>query len=154
MAETVKFKILGGEITPEIEIPVSATIPDLKTRIETILGIAVGRQTLRYNNRELVNDQKIQHYNFGRAAELILKVTPPAGRPRFNISAKSNYNAQVKVKVKETTRVSKLKKKLEEHWIFSTEDLTLYRLGQEMEDDFPLSAYYISEGAHIEGVYR
>ncbi|KAK3211216.1 hypothetical protein Dsin_015922 [Dipteronia sinensis] len=64
MAATVLFTITGGEVVPEIKMPVSATILKLKKKIESVLNLKAERQTLRYDNEELNNDRTIAYYDF------------------------------------------------------------------------------------------
>ncbi|KAH9790060.1 hypothetical protein KPL71_003270 [Citrus sinensis] len=149
MMAMVHFAITGGEVIPEIEMPMFATILDLKETIEEILDVDVARQTLNFNNQVLTNDQTIGHLNLGPFAALALVVTPLAGQPKFNILVKS-INEEINIRVKETTLVVDLKRKLERRCGILFEKITLHRLSKEMEDDFPLSAYYVCEGSEVE----
>lgn len=149
MMAMVHFTITGGEVIPEIEMPMFAPILDLKERIEEILDVDVARQTLNFNNQVLTNDQTIGHLNLGPFAALALVVTPLAGQPKFNILVKS-INEEINITVKETTLVVDLKRKLERRRGILIEKITLHRLSKEMGDDFPLSAYYVCEGSEVE----
>ncbi|KAL5831759.1 hypothetical protein ACOSQ4_017113 [Xanthoceras sorbifolium] len=124
MAVTVLFKITGGEVIPEIEMLETATILDLKKRIESVLNLKAERQILRtYDNQELNNDRTIAHYDF-------------------------------KKNVKETTLVGDLIKKIEKRLICSSKYINLYHLSTKLEEeDLPLTTYYISEGSEIEVKY-
>ncbi|KAK1587329.1 hypothetical protein Q3G72_011798 [Acer saccharum] len=150
MAATVLFTITGGEVVPEIEMPVSATVLELKKKIELVLNLKVERQTLRYDNEELNNDQSIAYYDFKKnVATLVLHFKLLSGKPKFNILVKSNRE-EFNLKVKETTLVAELKKKVEKH-SYSIKYLDLYHLSTKMDDDdLPLSAYYVSEGSEID----
>lgn len=149
MMAMVHFAITGGEVIPEIEMPMFATILDLKETIEEILDVDVARQTLNFSNQVLTNDQTIGHLNLGPFAALGLVVTPLAGQPKFNILVKY-INEEINIRVKETTLVVDLKRKLERRCGILTEKITLHRLSKEMEDDFPLSAYYVCEDSEVE----
>ncbi|KAK3211217.1 hypothetical protein Dsin_015923 [Dipteronia sinensis] len=107
---TVQFRITGGEVTPEITMPISATILDLKERIQLFTGIVMTRQTLRFNNQELTNDRTIGHYGFGQFATLVLDVKPLNDQfPKFYILVKSCNEQSKMIKVKETTLVGDLR---------------------------------------------
>ncbi|KAJ4724367.1 Ubiquitin domain-containing protein [Melia azedarach] len=154
MAATVKFKITGGEVVPEIEMLASATIFDLKKKIESILEVGVSRQTLRFNNQVLTNERKIERYNFSQSATLVLLVAPLPGHPRLKICVKSPYELSSNIRVKETTLVADLKKEISDRWIVAAKSMTLYRLSTKMEEDLPVSDYYVCEGSKIEVRYN
>ncbi|KAI9164734.1 hypothetical protein LWI28_001051 [Acer negundo] len=149
MAATVLFAITGGEVVPEIEMPVSGTIFELKKKIESVLNLKVERQTLRYDNEELINDRSTAYYDFKKnVATLVLHFKLLSGKQKFNILVKSNRE-EFNVKVKETTLVAELKNKIEKH-SYSIKYLDFYHLSTKMDaDDLPLSAYYVSEGSEI-----
>ncbi|KAK1587890.1 hypothetical protein Q3G72_017961 [Acer saccharum] len=150
---TVQFRITGGEVTPEITMPISATVLDLKERIQLFTGIVMTRQTLRFNNQELTNDRTISHYGFGQFATLVLDVKPLNDQfPKFYILAKYGNEQSKMIKVKETTLVGDLRSKIERQFGIPGKLMSLYRLSHEMNDDFPLSAYYVCAGCEVEVV--
>lgn len=61
-----------------------------------------------------------------------------------------SINEEINIRVKETTLVVDLKRKLERRRGILIEKITLHRLSKEMEDDFPLSAYYVCEDSEVE----
>ncbi|KAK0606055.1 hypothetical protein LWI29_033678 [Acer saccharum] len=126
-------------------MPVSATVLELKKKIELVLNLKVERQTLRYDNEEINNDQSIAYYDFKKnVATLVLHFKLLSGKPKFNLLVKSNRE-EFNVKVKETTLVAEVKKKVEKH-SYSIKYLDFYHLSTKMDDDdLPLSAYYVSE---------
>ncbi|KAK0604408.1 hypothetical protein LWI29_015381 [Acer saccharum] len=150
---TVQFRISGGQVTPEITMPISATILDLKERIQLFTDICMTRQTLRFNNQELTNDRTISHYEFGQFATLVLGVKPLDDRyPKFFILVKSCNEQSKLIRVKETTLVGDLRSKIERHFGIPGKLLSLFRLSQEMKDEFPISAYYVCAGSQVEVV--
>ncbi|KAK3185215.1 hypothetical protein Dsin_032501 [Dipteronia sinensis] len=154
MAATVLFTITGGEVIPEIEMPVSATIFELKKKIESVLNLKVERQTLRHDNEELNNGRTIAYYDFQKnVATLVLHFKPLSGKPKFNITLKDG-NEEFNVKVKETTLIGDLIKKIEKCMGCSIKYMNLYHLSTKIEEeDLPITAYYISEGSEIEVKY-
>ncbi|KAJ1392263.1 Ubiquitin-like domain superfamily [Sesbania bispinosa] len=73
----VNFTIIGGEIVPEIEMESWETIFDLKSKIEDKLDVCMHRQSLWYNDREFIDDDRtIRGYGFLRDATLKLTVEP------------------------------------------------------------------------------
>ncbi|KAK2662841.1 hypothetical protein Ddye_001415 [Dipteronia dyeriana] len=154
MAATVLFTITGGEVIPEIEMPVSATILELKKKIESVLNLKAERQTLRHDNEELNNDRTIAYYNFKKnVATLVLHFKPLSGKPKFNITVKDGDD-EFNVKVKETTLIADLIKKIEKCTGYSIKYMNLYHLSTKIEEeDLPITAYYISEGSKIEVKY-
>ncbi|KAL5764668.1 hypothetical protein ACOSQ2_017262 [Xanthoceras sorbifolium] len=149
---TVQFQITGGQVTPVIAMPISATILDLKERIQLFTDIEMARQTLRFNDRELTNDQTISHYSFGEFAQLVLDVKPLDNEPKFDILVKSCNEQSKLIRVKETTLVGELRSKIERRFGIPGKLMNLYRLSEDMKDDFPLSAYYVCEGCQVEVV--
>ncbi|KAK3185214.1 hypothetical protein Dsin_032500 [Dipteronia sinensis] len=118
MAATVLFKITGGVVIPEVEMPISATILELKKKIkiESVLKLKAERQTLRHQNQELNNDRTIAYYDFKKnVATLVLHFKPLPGKPKFNITVKDGDD-EFNVKVKETTLVADLFKEIEKRW--------------------------------------
>ncbi|KAL5766386.1 hypothetical protein ACOSP7_017003 [Xanthoceras sorbifolium] len=155
MAATVLFKITGGEVIPEIEMLETATILDLKKRIESVLNLKAERQILRtYDNQELNNDRTNAHYDFKKnVATLVLHFKPLPGKSKFNILVKVGDD-EFNLKVKETTLVGDLIKKIEKRLICSSKYMNLYHLSTKLEEeDLPLTTYYISEGSEIEVKY-
>ncbi|KAK0588597.1 hypothetical protein LWI29_003049 [Acer saccharum] len=154
MAATVLFTITGGEVIPEIEMPVSATILELKKKIESVLNLKAERQTLRHDNEELNNDRTIAYYDFKKnVATLVLHFKPLLGKPKFDITLKEGDD-EFNVKVKETTSVADLIKKIEKCMGCSIKYMNLYHLSTKIEEeDLPITAYYIFEGSEIEVKY-
>ncbi|KAJ7976931.1 Ubiquitin domain-containing protein [Quillaja saponaria] len=142
------FTITGGEVVPEIEMPPSATILDLKQRTKEELDVEVDRQTLLYNQMELSNEHPIE-YVYQEFVTLNLVVTPLVGQPKINVVVRSS-TAEGFVRIKETYTVADFKRKIERLWGIPTEKIILRRLSQEMEDNLWLSAYYVNEGSEVE----
>ncbi|KAK0590138.1 hypothetical protein LWI29_023134 [Acer saccharum] len=152
MAATVLFKITGGVMIPEIEMPISATILELKKKIESVLKLKAERQTLRHHNQELNNGRTIAYYDFKKnVATLVLHFKPLPGKPKFNVLVKSKYD-EFNVKVKETTLVADLFKEIEKRLRYSLiKNYNVYHLSTKIEEeDLPVTAYYICEGSNIE----
>ncbi|KAI9177954.1 hypothetical protein LWI28_021036 [Acer negundo] len=94
-------------------MPVSATILELKKKIGSVLNLKVERQTLRHDNEELYNDRTIAYYDFKKnVATLVLHFKPLSGKPKFNITVKDGDD-EFNFKVKETTLIADLIKKIE-----------------------------------------
>lgn len=113
----VLLKIVGGEVIPEIEMLESATVLDLKEKIETILNVGVARQTLKFRNQVLMNDQTIGHWNFEQHASIVL-CQATGWQPKFNISVENNYGEKTILKVRENTLVDEVKGRLDKEWFF------------------------------------
>jgi hypothetical protein len=77
----VLLRIIGGELEPEIEMPASATILELKERINELLNVEVARQTLWYSYTRLENNCSIESYGFGQFTWLALRVNPLMAQP-------------------------------------------------------------------------
>ncbi|KAJ4724374.1 Ubiquitin domain-containing protein [Melia azedarach] len=146
----VLLVISGGQVVPEIEMPISATILQLKERIEAVINILVLRQTLSFNDNVLRNDQTIDEFNFGKFATVVLDVQPLAGQPKFNIFVQSSAEEVTAISVRETTLVAALKRKIEKSCGVLAKNVSLYHLSKEMEDEFPLCAYYVCPGSEVE----
>ncbi|KAK1568726.1 hypothetical protein Q3G72_027927 [Acer saccharum] len=155
MAAIVLFTITGGEVIPEIEMAVSATILELKKKIKSVLNLKAERQTLRHDNEELNDDRTIVYYDFKKnVATLVLHFKPPlSGKPKFDITVKDGDD-EFNVKVMETTSIADLIKKIEKCTGYSIKYMNLYHLSTKIEEeDLPITAYYISEGSEIEVKY-
>lgn len=152
-------RIEGRKLVPDISLPWSATVLDLKEHIQFLLDVKIERQTLKANGEVLVSDQIVgEEY----IHTVFLEVSPLAGDPEFEIVL--DYEGEeIKVRVKETTLVGELKGKIERRWgspgkhrslhrlsLVGNQSFLLYRLSTQMEDHLPLSAYYVSEGSRIE----
>ncbi|KAJ4724369.1 Ubiquitin domain-containing protein [Melia azedarach] len=146
----VFFVIVGGQVKPEIEMPSHATILQLKRKIEEIVKITVSRQTLRYNGNVLENNKAISEFRFGNSATLDLSVQPLTQLRKFPVFVNSDDREFMDIWVKERTLVASLKRKIEKHGGILAKHVNLYHLATKMEDDFPLSAYYIYPGSDVE----
>ncbi|KAJ4724372.1 Ubiquitin domain-containing protein [Melia azedarach] len=149
----VSFLIGGGALVPEIELPTSATVLELKEMLGEVIEILVSRLTLTFNGTVLTDDQVVGEFHWGNFPTLLLlQVEPLPGNPEFLIFVNSNADQTVPVgiSVRETTTVDELMVKIEEECGVSAENFTLHYLGKEMEFNFPLSAYYISPGCEVE----
>lgn len=145
----VLFRIVGGEVRPEIEMPASATILVLKERIKEILNVEVTRQTLWLGDILLENDRIIDSYDFAQFVMINLIVTPFLGQPKVNILVKSSNKVE-HIRMRETKKVAELKNKISRRWGIPVRKMTLHRLSKEMDDNLPLSAYYINQDSEVE----
>lgn len=145
----VLFRIIGGEIVPEIEMSCSETIFDLKEKIQEELEVEVHRQNLWYNNKELRNHEFIEDYGFHRDATITLSVKLLPPQVKLHVLVK-HTGSNGYVRVKETDNVRDLRQKVERYWGIPSELFTLYRLNVEMVDNHPLYAYYINEASEVE----
>lgn len=147
--------ITGKEVKPLIEISISQTILELKQKIEDLTGVQVFRQTLDFDRRIMSNDKTVSYY-FGNEVypedppmPIALTVQPLEGQPRFNILVRFN-DGMIGFVVRETTLVADLKRMIEECTHILSKYVKLRRLDKEMEDQFPLSEYYICVLSHVE----
>ncbi|KAJ4724370.1 Ubiquitin domain-containing protein [Melia azedarach] len=150
---SVSFLIGGGALVPEIELPTSATVLELKEMIGEVIDILVSRLTLTFNGTVLADDQVVGEFHGEILPTLLfLQVQPLPGNPEFPIFVK--YSAQqtvpLVISVRETTTVDELMVKIEEECGVSAENFTLHYLAKEMEFNFALSAYYISPACEVE----
>lgn len=145
----VLFRITGGELKPEIEMPPSATILELKEKIHELLKVEVGRQTLMFGHILMENDRIIDSYFFPQFIMLSLTVTPLLGQPKVNISLKSIDKVE-NIRIRETQKVVELREKISRRWGIPIKQITLFRLSEEMDDNLLLSAYYICQDSEIE----
>jgi hypothetical protein len=145
----VLFRITGGELKPEIEMPASATILALKERINEVLNMEVARQTLSFGSMLMENDRIIDSYGFPQFVVLSLIVRPLSGQRKINILVKSSSKVE-RIRMRETQKVAELREKISRRWGISVKKMTLLRLSKEMDDNLLLSAYYISRDSEVE----
>ncbi|GLT25701.1 hypothetical protein SLA2020_008130 [Shorea laevis] len=146
---SVTLTITGGKVEPQITCPVSSTILALKQRIYTLLDVDVARQTLFFEGQELQDDLHIKDYNLQPFSEVALSVEPYNNDEKFTIQAMLSIDCSEIVRVRETMSVAELKGKVEKR--FGCGECTaLTRLGVVMEDEFPLSAYYVNPNSLVE----
>ncbi|KAJ4724376.1 Ubiquitin domain-containing protein [Melia azedarach] len=150
----IVLRFTGKELIPVMEIPLSATINELKERIEALLDVHVTRQTLSFNRETLRDDKTVGYYfsNLLPHATVALAVQTLQGEPDFNISVKFEED-MIDVRVKETTLVYDLKGMIERRSGILSKHMKLLRLGTEMVDHFPISSYYVcgeGEGSQVE----
>lgn len=143
------FRITGGQIVPEIDMIASETIWDLKLEIQKEIGVEVERQRLWHNTRELRNYQVIEDYEFRDRETVNLTVTPLAEGTKLHVLVKQ-YGADGYLRMSELEKVSELRRKVEKYWGIPRDIFTLRRLNRELEDEFPLFAYYISDDTEVE----
>ncbi|KAL6339869.1 hypothetical protein AAG906_034957 [Vitis piasezkii] len=148
MADMVTFEIKGGEVVPEIRMPSSATILELKQKIEEDLNVKVARQTLLFNQINLNDEDAIADYGFHSMTSIRLSVTPEPDK-EFFIDLKSGTRPTTNVRVKESYKVADLKSKLQRLWGIEKKNIALSRLSKKMEDDHFLYSYYIYEGTEV-----
>ncbi|GKV40956.1 hypothetical protein SLEP1_g48541 [Rubroshorea leprosula] len=98
---------------------------------------------------ELQDDLHIKDYNLQPFSEVALSVEPYNNDEKFTIQVMLSVDCSENVRVRETMSVAKLKGKVEKR--FGPGECTAStRLGVVMEDDFPLSAYYVNPNLLIE----
>ncbi|KAJ4843807.1 hypothetical protein Tsubulata_009995 [Turnera subulata] len=170
----LNFTITGGEVTPQIQMLSTATVLQMKQRIEMILGVPILRQTLKHRSMELRNDETFEYYGLfgGTGAGMVaagtssassnanydvqLTVAPLPGDPKFPILVVRSPNAEshaLPVNVRETYTVADLRRKLERRMGIFGSELTLFRLYQLMDQPFlPLSRYFVCAGCTIKVV--
>lgn len=141
--------ITGGQVTPEIETPHSATILDVKRGIEERLSVEVERQTLWLDEIMLQDEDRVGNYFPQRYGVLRLSVTPLPGEPKFIIWVKYKDEHLGIVRIRETIMVADLRGKIERRWGILS-GMTMFHLDTEMIDDRPLSAYYITDNSVVE----
>ncbi|KAJ4704927.1 Ubiquitin domain-containing protein [Melia azedarach] len=146
----VLLKITGGKFIPEIQVPESITILEVKQQIEVLIKVEVDRQTLKFNNEELKNDKTIADYDIKSSADVALEVTPMPGDPRYDIVVKLSYQ-DGPVTVRQTSLVAEMRAKVARLWGIPLKNTTL-KMGSIMidDDEAPVSAYYLCPGCVIE----
>lgn len=148
---TVLFTITGGQVIPKIRMPILGTIFDLKNEISEALDVDVMRQTLVAKDTVILRDKNtIFSYHLGEDATIDLHVEPYFFS--FNIQIKIEGSYQTMTVQDESDLVSKLKHDIEKEWGISSDGFSLYRLSKKMEDDLPLSSYYVCKGCKIDVV--
>lgn len=145
----VLFRIIGGELEPEIEMPATTTILELKERIDEILKVEVARQTLWFGFTSLENDHSIESYSFSHFTTLGLIVRPLPRQLKFNILVKSSSRVE-HIRVRETQKVAELRNKISKHWSIPVVNVAFIRLTKKMDDDLPLCTYYIVQDFEVE----
>lgn len=146
----VLLRIDGGEITPQIEVTYFDTILNLKEMIRDVLGVEIGRQTLVYDERTLLDDEEIRHCIFGRdSATVTLSVAPLSEGTKIAVQLESSLK-QGSMRTRETDSVADLQNKIERRWGLRNCSITLFRLDTQMNEDLPLSAYYVVDGTKID----
>ena len=145
----VLLRIIGSELEPEIEMLISATILELKERINELLNVEVARQTLWYSYTRLKNNCSIESYGFGHCTWLALRVNPLMGQPKFNILVK--FAGMVEhIRVRETQTVAELRNKISRHWSILVVNVALIGLSKKIKDHVPLSTYHIGHDLKVE----
>ncbi|KAI3437500.1 DYW_deaminase domain-containing protein [Psidium guajava] len=147
----VLLRIAGGEITPQIEVTRFDTILNLKETIRDALGVEVGRQTLVYDERALLDDVEIRHCIFGREpATVTLHVAPLPEGTKIAVRLESSLKQESMRRIQETDSVAGLRSKIERRWGLRSCSIALFPLDTQMSEDLPLSAYYVVDGAEID----
>ncbi|GAV92713.1 ubiquitin domain-containing protein, partial [Cephalotus follicularis] len=145
----VTFLIEGAVVKPIITMPTSATIRQLKKKIEEYTDIPISRQILSHDNTKLIDDFIINHYNFGPIPGIQLEVETDPNQMDVNITVTSPV-FKVRLKVNQMESVMQLKQKIGDMWGIETKDITLWHLCRRMQDDHLLHMYYINEGSDVE----
>ncbi|XLU47037.1 hypothetical protein S245_041851 [Arachis hypogaea] len=145
----VLFKIAGAQIVPEIDMYPNETIFDLKDKIEEKLGVGIHRQALWYQETKLKDEARIRDYGFHCDTTLILTVTPLPPDLKLHVLVKFN-GSNGYVRVRETDKVSDLRRKVEKYWAIPQQLFALRRFKVEMKDSYPLSAYYVTDDSDVE----
>lgn len=148
MANMVTFQIYGGNVVPEIQLPSSATILELKQKIEQNLNVKVARQTLFWSEQILQDEGPIASYGFDSPAPVHLSVAREPSH-EFFIDLSSRTRPLTNIRVKESYEVKDLKLKIQKLWGIETKNIALFRLSKKMEDHHLLSSYYVYEGAEV-----
>lgn len=146
--EEVTFLISGGEIRPQITMPTSATILQLKQMINEKIRVPVSRQNLLYGNTKLLDWTPINRYNFGTFAELILAIDMYPDERVITVSV-SSPAFDIGLRVNKVHKVIQVKQKLAEICAIDTESITLWYMSKKMQDEKPLYKYYITDGSQI-----
>ncbi|KAK9284415.1 hypothetical protein L1049_023587 [Liquidambar formosana] len=148
--DEVTIVVEGAEVKPTITISTSATILQLKGKIEGYTGVCVSRQTLWLRTLELKDSNFIDYYGLTDIVPIRLVTQPLPTELKLDITVSAAaLGYQLKFQVKETDTVYQLKQKIEETWGVSPEDISLWHLAVEMKDDHHLSNYYIHEGSQV-----
>lgn len=144
------IKIAGGEVIPEIALPPSATVLQLKERIKEVLDVEVDRQTLQFCPSTLENHRSLESYGFEHdgLVMLDLEVAPSPGQPKFRVAVRS-ASMEDHFRVTETQNVEDLKSEISRRWGIPPQMLTLFRLSKKMEDNHLLSKYYVSRHSEV-----
>lgn len=145
----VYFKIAGGEIVPEIQMTLSATVYDLKQKIRNELDVEVHRQSLWHHNRMLRDHEYIENCDFQVRETLYLSVDPLPPHQNIHVLVKS-LGSDGYVRVRETDKVGDLRNLVERYWGTPSNRVTLRRHNVVMEDCLPLYAYYVNEGSEVQ----
>ena len=149
MEDIITFEIMGGEVVPEIQMPSSATILDLKLKIQEDLDVKVKRQTLRFHHINLSDEDLISDYAFDSLTSVYLSVVPEPEK-EFFIVLKSRTRPTANVRVKESYKVKELKSKIKKLWGIEKKNISLFRLWERMDDDDDfLYSYYVYEGSEV-----
>lgn len=146
--EEVTFLISGGEIRPQITMPTSATILQLKQMINEKIRVPVSRQNLLYGNTKLLDWTPINRYNFGTFTELILATDMYPDERVITVSV-SSPAFDIGLRVNKVHKVIQVKQKLAEICAIDTESITLWYMSKKMQDEKPLYKYYITDGSQI-----
>ncbi|KAF3441837.1 hypothetical protein FNV43_RR15752 [Rhamnella rubrinervis] len=133
-------------------MPITASVLQVKHRIKEITKIEENRQQLFYNLVTLKDDtEQLDYVLWQPHTNLELSVYPLSENRRFVIVAKSQNREDDPIIVKETQSVDHLRNKIARRWgISPPTNITLLRLGHQMEDGYPLSDYLICKGVEID----
>ncbi|KAF8007707.1 hypothetical protein BT93_K1644 [Corymbia citriodora subsp. variegata] len=146
----VRLRIAGGEIVPQIEVTYFDTILNLKEMIRDVLGMEIGRQTLVYDERVLLDNEEIRHCIFGQdSATVMLCVAPLPEGTKIAVQLESSLK-QGSMKTREMDSVADLRSKIKRRWGLRNCSIALFHLDAQMNEDLPLSAYYVVDGSKID----
>lgn len=129
-------------------MPTSATVFQLKKKINEKIRVPVGRQNLLYNNTKLLDPNPINRYNFGTITELILAIDMYPDERVVTVSV-SSPAFDIGLRVNKIHKVIQVKQKLAQICAVDTEDITLWYMSKKMQDEKPLYKYYITDGSKI-----
>ncbi|WJZ99478.1 hypothetical protein VitviT2T_017920 [Vitis vinifera] len=151
--DLVTFTVEGSEevVKFRIHIPQSATILQLRERIQQYTGVDLDRQIIFDKETRLLwlDFQTVGECGYTSSGTIFLLVLPLPLGAQLCIKI-SSWAAEFHLTVQDNDTVSDLKKKIRTERKFSPEKrINLFHLFTEMHDHDPLYKYYVNVGSTI-----
>lgn len=136
----------------EVEAIGPIRIEGVKQKIKNAVGVEPHRQTLYYNQMRLEDEYQVNLFVFEIFAQVELRVTPLPGNPKVTVLCNAANRDAEAVSIRESDTVQNLRTKLSVAWGLPIEMISLHRFGSHMDDDYPLSDYYVCDGARVDAI--
>ncbi|KAH7511980.1 uncharacterized protein LOC107431876 [Ziziphus jujuba] len=148
-ASIIKLWITGSKIPFEVDAIGPMTFQQVKEKIRNAVNVEPERQNLYYNEVKMQDEHQVRQCVLDFFGYIELRVTPLPENAKVTVLCKARNRDVEAISIRETDTVESLRSKLSMTWGIPMEKIVLHRCGSHMEDDFPLSDYYVCEGAQV-----